>query len=311
MDSINVSESTTNNKNAYTILVIDDEEVMRYSLRKKLSKFGYNVISIDRAEDALYILKNKTHKIDFIMTDIHLRKMDGIELLRHISNLENPVPVLLSGQGNIDDAIQALRYGACDFIRKPFDVNDVAAIIRNVLKRKQEEQLAVDLGRYIHSEKREFILPSDDQLGSLISFELTRNLTGNGICTAVTAENVALALREAITNAMYHGNLEVLSDLRETKGLKAYNDEIDIRKNNPHYGNRRVKIIYELTPEYAEYTIEDEGPGFDHSKLPDPRDPENFFKKSGRGILIIKIHMDEVEWNEKGNKLRMRKKMIK
>jgi CheY-like chemotaxis protein len=290
-----------------TILVIDDEEVTRFSLRKKLSRFGYNVVTLDKAEDALYLLKHEKQKIDFIITDIKLRKMDGIELLRHINILDNPVPVLLAGQGNIEDAIKALRYGACDFIRKPLDVNEVASVIRSVLKRRKEEVMTVDFGKYIDYERREFSIPCDDELGNMISFKLTMHLPGAGICNQITAENVSLALREAINNAMYHGNLEVASELRETEGLKAYNEVIEQRKQDEKYANRKVKVLYELTPDYVEYYIEDQGPGFNYKNLPDPRDLENFFKKSGRGILIIKIHMDEVEWNKKGNKLRMRK----
>ncbi|MGL4369856.1 MAG: response regulator, partial [Spirochaetota bacterium] len=122
--------------NPATILVIDDDETVRFSLSKKFTKYGYNVISADKAEDALYLLKNDKQKIDFVITDIRLRKMDGIELLRHITGMDNPIPVLLTGQGNIEDAVNALRYGACDFIRKPFDVNEVASVVRSVLKRR-------------------------------------------------------------------------------------------------------------------------------------------------------------------------------
>jgi DNA-binding response OmpR family regulator len=291
----------------HTIVIIDDEELVRFSMRKKLTKFGYNVISLDRAEDALYMLKNEGRKIDFIITDIRLRKMDGIELLRHISNLENPVPVLLTGQGNIDDAIQALRYGACDFVRKPMDANAVASIIRNVLKRKHEEQLAVDMGKFVLSESRVFLLPSDVDLANTVAFELTKNLHGSGYFSVAAAENISQALRETLVNAMFHGNLEVNSDIRETHGLKAFNEEVERRRTDPQFASRRVTLSYRLTPEYVEYTVEDMGRGFDYRKLPDPRDPENFFKKSGRGLLIVRIHMDEVEWNETGNIIRMKK----
>jgi len=289
------------------IVVIDDEEMVRFSLRKKLSKFGYNVIALDRAEDALYLIKSGEQKIDFVITDIRLRKMDGIELLRHVSMLETPVPVLLTGQGNVDDAVKALRYGACDFIPKPLEVNEVASIIRGVLKRKQEEMIMFDFGQYVTYEKIELKLPADLDLGNMVSFQLASYLPGIGICNKATAENVSLCLREAISNAMFHGNLELSSDIRERDGIKAYNEEADRRKQDQVLGARRVTVRYELNPEYVEYIVQDEGRGFDATNLPDPRDPENFFKKSGRGILIIKIHMDEVEWNSTGNTIRMRK----
>jgi FixJ family two-component response regulator len=293
-----------------TILIIDDDETIRFSLSKKLTKHGYHVISADKAEDALYLLKNDKQRIDFVITDIRLRKMDGIELLRHITSLENPVPVLLTGQGNIEDAVNALRYGACDFIRKPFDACDVANAVRAVLKRKEEERLTLDMGQHIQFERREFLLPADVNLGNVVSFVATAHLSKMGICNRATSDNVSLALREAITNAMFHGNLEISSDIREKDGIKAFNEMIEARKNDERYSGRRVRFSYEITRDCAAFEIEDEGLGFDHARLPDPRDPENFFNKSGRGILIIQLHMDEVEWNEKGNRIRMKKHRV-
>ena len=62
-----------------TILVVDDEEVIRITIQKKLSRMGFNVISFEKGEDLLYYLKNADHNADLIITDIKLRKMDGIE----------------------------------------------------------------------------------------------------------------------------------------------------------------------------------------------------------------------------------------
>lgn len=299
-----------NNSTSPTVVIIDDDEMTRYTLKKRLLKFGYNIITLEKAEDLLYLIKNEEEEIDFVITDIKLRKMDGIELLRHISNMENPKPVLLIGQGNIDDAVKALRYGAVDFLKKPCDTNEIASVIRGELKRRTEEQLSVDFGQYCIFDKREFILPSDVDIANIISYELSKNLTGIGICNVQTTENVSLALREAISNAMFHGNLEVSSKIREVDGIKAYNELIEERKQDEKFKNRKVKVTYELTPDYVEYIIEDEGPGFDYKTLPDPRDPENFFNKSGRGVLIIRLHMDEAEWLGRGNILRMRKNRI-
>jgi DNA-binding response OmpR family regulator len=304
------AEAERNGQAAHTILIIDDDETVRFSLQTRLTKQGFNVITTDKAEDALYLLKSQRERIDFVITDIILRKMDGIELLRHITNMESPVPVLLTGQGNIEDAVNALRYGACDFIRKPFDPAEVANVVRSVIKRKSEERLTLDLGQYLGHESREFRLPSDVNLANVVSYLATVYLPKINLCNRSTAENVSLAIREALNNAMFHGNFEISSKIREEQGIKAFNELIEQRKSDERFNGRRVRFAYDITPEKAEYTIEDEGPGFDTAKLPDPRNPENFFNKSGRGILIIQLHMDEVTWNEKGNRITMIKRRV-
>jgi CheY-like chemotaxis protein len=295
------------NNNGAKILVVDDEEVIRYSLQKKLSRLGYKVISMEKAEDALYLLKNG-EKLDLIITDIKLRKMDGIELLRRIHGLDEPIPVLIiTGHGNVEDAIKALRYGASDFIRKPFDINDVASSVRIILNRKHEKKLAESFAHFVVYEKGCYRIPIDESIINAMSYNLTKNLVPSGICNSTTAENISMALQEAISNAMYHGCLEISSSIREDYGIKGFNDEIEKRKADERYMDRHVTITYELNKEYVEYIIEDEGPGFDYNNLPDPRDPENFFRNSGRGLLIIRIHLDEVSWNGRGNVLRLRK----
>jgi DNA-binding response OmpR family regulator len=293
--------------NGAKILVVDDEEVIRYSLQKKLSRLGYKVISLEKAEDVLYLLKNG-EKVDLIISDIKLRKMDGIELLRRVHALDEPIPVLLiTGHGNVEDAIRALRYGASDFIRKPFDINDVASSVRVILTRKREKKMAERFAKYVLYEKGAYRIPIDESIINAISYHLTKDLVPAGMCNNTTAENISLALQEAISNAMFHGCLEISSSVREEYGIKGYNDEIERRMNDDQFKDRCVNIVYELNRDYVDYSIEDEGPGFDYSSLPDPRDPENFFRNSGRGLLIIRIHMDEVEWNPKGNLLRLRK----
>ena len=90
---------------------------------------------------------------------------------------------------------------------------------------------------------------------------------------------IKLALEEAIVNAIKHGN------------------QLDPSK--------RVFIEAQVTPDETCLTIEDEGAGFDRSSVPDPRDPENLLKASGRGILLIESYMHDVTWSNRGRRVTM------
>ena len=292
----------------YTVAVVDDEEDIRNVLHKKLSKIGFNVITLEDAENLLDILKKNETVIDIVISDIKLPGIDGIELLRHIDKLDNPIPVLLiTGHGSIEHAIQALRYGAFDFIRKPFDLNEIISSVNRILRSKREEKITDNLGQYIIYEKRMFEIPSDSTACNVITYILTKDLTSAGFCNRTTSGNISLALKEAVDNAIIHGNLEISSEIIEDKGIKDFYEEVKKRKTLKKYSEKKVAVYYELVHDYVEYIIEDEGQGFNYNMLPDPRDPENFFKNSGRGLLIIRTLMDEVDWNSKGNTIRLRK----
>ena len=114
-------------------------------------------------------------------------------------------------------------------------------------------------------------------------------------------------MQEALLNGIYHGNLEVGSELRED-GEGPYIALAEERRGLSPYRERRLRVVAELNREQAVFTIEDQGPGFDPSKLPDPLDPANLERAGGRGLLLIRTFMDDVFFNEAGNQLTMVKK---
>jgi anti-sigma regulatory factor (Ser/Thr protein kinase) len=134
-----------------------------------------------------------------------------------------------------------------------------------------------------------------------------RGLSKEGILGEQDANNFSTAVREALINAIYHGNLEVKSNLREdvVYGLKKFREEIELKRNTSPYKDRKVYINYSYSSENIKVTIEDEGPGFDYKTLPDPLEPENLLKSSGRGLFIIRVHSDEVNWFKGGRVIEM------
>jgi anti-sigma regulatory factor (Ser/Thr protein kinase) len=118
---------------------------------------------------------------------------------------------------------------------------------------------------------------------------------------------IGVALEEAMMNAMVHGNLEISSELR-ARDDDSYEQLIQVRQNESPYRERRIQVSCSFCPTEARFVISDEGPGFDIEKVPDPRDPENYLKPSGRGLLLIRSFMDEVSLNESGNSITLLKR---
>jgi anti-sigma regulatory factor (Ser/Thr protein kinase) len=116
-----------------------------------------------------------------------------------------------------------------------------------------------------------------------------------------------VALEEALANALYHGNLEVSSSLREDDD-RAYYALVEQRVRESPYRDRRIHVEAKLSREQAVFVIRDEGCGFDPALLPDPTDPANLEKSSGRGVLLMRTFMDEVCYNNVGNQVTLCKR---
>ncbi len=116
------------------ILIIDDENSIRRTLRDILENEGY---AIDDAPDGLEGLKLvKSNHYDVVLCDIKMPKMDGLEVLDKILETNSDVPVvMISGHGNIDTAVDAIRKGAYDYISKPPDLNRLLVTIRNAFEK--------------------------------------------------------------------------------------------------------------------------------------------------------------------------------
>jgi len=131
------------------ILVIDDERPIRSALREILE---FEKFKVDEAEDGLAgisLIKKNTY--DVILCDIKMPKMDGIEVLGKIMSLGTDAPVvMISGHGNVETAVDAIKSGAFDFIQKPLDLNRILVTIRNAMEKSDLVQETKVLKRKVH-----------------------------------------------------------------------------------------------------------------------------------------------------------------
>lgn len=119
-----------------TILVVDDEDSIRRTLREILEYEKYEVEEAVDGEDALAKLRGFAY--DLVLLDVKMPKMDGMEVLQTISNEMPEIPVvMISGHAAIDTAVEATKLGAYDFVEKPPELNRLLVTLRNALDRGQ------------------------------------------------------------------------------------------------------------------------------------------------------------------------------
>ncbi len=118
-----------------SILIIDDEKSIRKTLSEILSYEGYKIDEAGDGEEGLKKFSEKTY--DVVLCDIKMPKLDGIEFLDRSKEINPDVPVIMiSGHGNIDTAVDAVRKGAFDYISKPPDLNRLLITLRNALDKQ-------------------------------------------------------------------------------------------------------------------------------------------------------------------------------
>ncbi len=115
------------------ILVIDDEKSIRTALREILEYEKYEVDEASDGSEGINMVKN--HKYEAILCDIKMPKMDGIEVLINIEEITDTPVIMISGHGNIETAVEAIKKGAFDYIAKPLDLNRLLVTLRNARDR--------------------------------------------------------------------------------------------------------------------------------------------------------------------------------
>ncbi len=120
----------------HSVLVVEDEEVMRAILRQLLEDSGYDVFTANSAENAQQIFLE--HEISITLTDIKMSGKDGIELLDQIKSFDpEALVIIMTAFSSVDTAVSALRKGAFDYVTKPFVNEDLLQTVKNALMQRQ------------------------------------------------------------------------------------------------------------------------------------------------------------------------------
>jgi len=123
---------------AINILIIEDDESIRRVIKKILEGENNNYKIIEAIDGKDGLIKINENQLNLILCDIKMPKLDGIDVLKYVKKNNLFIPfILLTGHGNVDTAVNAMKIGAFDFIEKPPDLNRLLISIRNALKNKK------------------------------------------------------------------------------------------------------------------------------------------------------------------------------
>lgn len=289
------------------VLVVDDSPIDRRLAGRLIEKLGD--IELFYAEDGKAALDQvEAHLPELVVTDMQMPELDGFGLVEALTNQYPLIPVvLMTAAGSEAIAVKALMAGAASYVPKAALADDLADVCQRVLAMSQTRRSQARLMNRVVRSTTEYQLENDRVLLLLLSAQLQLQFAGMGLCPGTEALRVGIALEEALLNAFYHGNLECSSQLREEIGDK-YAQLAAKRCGESPYRERRIHVTVSLSSTESMWTIRDEGPGFDFRALPDPTAPEYLERPYGRGLLLMRTFMSEVNYNDQGNEVRMVKR---
>ena len=210
----------------------------------------------------------------------------------------------MTSQGSEEIAFQALQLGAASYVPKTFLQDSLRDTVHKVLQASINESYYQKAMECLARSERVFSLANDPALFTPLIVHFQEECVALGICNHADRVRLGVGLGEALTNALFHGNLELNSSLRETDA-DAYHHLAETRRHQSPYQERRIEVEVRLAGGKAVFVIRDEGPGFDPTALPDPTDPANLERVTGRGILLMQAFMDRVDFNARGNEVTM------
>jgi CheY-like chemotaxis protein/anti-sigma regulatory factor (Ser/Thr protein kinase) len=289
------------------ILVVDDSAVDRKLVAGLLAKGESLEIELAASgEEALVRLERSRPAL--IVTDLVMPGISGLELVARVTERYPEIPVILmTGKGSEEIAVKALQGGAASYVPKSALHQHLLTTVQDVLDMVRERTSHARLMGCLKRGQFQFVLGNDASLIPTLINHVQSLVSSVGLCDDANVIRVCIALEEALRNALFHGNLELTSEQREGDAAE-YQRLVDERRTAGPYAQRELAITVEVTPTSGKFVIRDQGPGFDPAKLPDPTDPANLERVSGRGLLLMRTFMDEVLFNPDGNEVTMLKR---
>ena len=273
-----------------TILVVDDDQELQDLVDFALKREGYAVRQAFDALEGLEVIEKES--IDLALLDIMMPKMDGLEMLSRLRASHKDFPVIMMTALTAPEAaISAMRDHACDFLEKPFDIEQLISAVKTVFELEPREiRIEVLSAR---PEWIELRVPCD--LAAIDPLErLMSNLKTD--LPTLTRETITYAFREMLRNAIEHGGKSDHTQFVEVGYLHTPR-VILYRIKDPGEGFT-IESLYRDQGSIAAF-LNPEGDPLQHARVRE----EEGLRPGGFGILIARDLVDEMVYNEKHNEV--------
>lgn len=295
-----------------TILVVDDSAVDRRLVGRFLQeKIQCTVEYAANGVEALARMKDVAP--DLIVTDLTMPVMDGLQLVTTSRAHHPDVPVILmTAYGSETLALEALEKGAASYVPKSQLADKLLSTVEKVLSLAQAGRSREQLMNCLTRTEFAFSLENDAALIDPLVKLVQQMVAGTRLCDFAGQLQIGVALKEALLNALFHGNLELgLEQMQQVQDTLIEEKDVSLverRRSEAPYRQRRIFVDMKISPEEARFVVRDQGPGFDVATAPGPADPAALEREEGRGLMLIRTFMDEVTYNETGNEVTMLKR---
>jgi two-component system response regulator PilR (NtrC family) len=257
------------------VLIVDDDQEVMSMLADIVRELDLTPVTASHGREAME--KLKAQKVDLIITDLAMPKMGGLELIKESRLLNPKIPIaVISGHGEAKNVIEALNRGAYNFVSKPFTIKEIEAIIKKGLRLREFSLGTCKILEGIRN-YTEINIPNNPHYFPPATLYIVRECQWRGIEDEDQLSNISVCADELLNNALIHGN-----DLDEDKKIS-------------------IQLIFD--PEKFTMSFEDEGTGFDHQKIVTALSAGHSAPPTKRGLFIVQSLMDELSFNESGNKV--------
>ncbi|MCE5230164.1 response regulator [bacterium] len=288
------------------VLIVDDDEITSDLIEIIVSSAGHETRTAIDGREGLELFGRFAP--DLVITDIQMPRMNGLELLAAIRQQNaDAIVIVATAYGSEEYALDALRRQANNYLKKPVEPKQLLALLRQYAVATEARNKERAVSKFITDSTLTMTFGNQLEL----VYDIVDYLIGQASRHVANADvsMLRLGLAELITNAIEHGNLGITYDMK-TEALNAgdYDKIIERRRADPAYATRNVSVRARIDGRSCEWTIADDGDGFDWASMPAEITPDLLFSSHGRGIILSRLHFDELEYLGRGNKVRVLKR---